>query len=148
MFQGCVVTLVQGHISKVKVRVHRYQTSVPWQYKLTARLDLHTGSTIHNCCPMTQGCVMTLTQCHISKVNVIVHTYPKSVKFSGIFHRNIKQHGTAINFLSFKVLKWEFTYYFSPLPQFSLTSVKFRKNVVFNRFRKKWKACWGKNYQP
>ena len=28
---------------------------------------------------MTQGCVMTFNQGHISKVKVTVHTYPKSV---------------------------------------------------------------------
>ena len=28
---------------------------------------------------MTQGCVITLTRGHISKVKIAVHTYPKSV---------------------------------------------------------------------
>ena len=38
---------------------------------------------------MTQGCVINLTQGHISKVKVTVHTYPKSVSGPYLFIANL-----------------------------------------------------------
>ena len=47
--QGCVITLTQGHTSKVKVTVHTYPNSVSGPLLLTAMLDLDNIS--HICCP-------------------------------------------------------------------------------------------------
>ena len=51
----------------------------------TAMLDLDNVS--HNCCPWCKGhrCAMALTQGHISKVKVTVHTYPKWVSKQLLF---------------------------------------------------------------
>ena len=75
MTQGCVMTLTQGHISKVKVTVHILEIRVR---AITPQCQVGSGYSTQ-LLSMTQGCVMTLTQDHISKVKVTVHIYRKLV---------------------------------------------------------------------
>ena len=53
MNQGCVISMTQGHTSKVKVTVHTYPESVFGPYLFTAMLDLDNIS--HNCCLWPKG---------------------------------------------------------------------------------------------
>ena len=54
MTKGCVMTLTQGHISKVKVIVYTWHKFVFGLIPFTSNFD--GNDTSHNCCPWPRGC--------------------------------------------------------------------------------------------